>query len=152
MLCTCYLRKGIVYVPTLGRVGRAHYRVVEPITVTPVSQTSDLRDAFREAIARGNPTVPPLPIRDRPPPLMLKYARVSSWAAFERSTLTWDLTRKDGAYEIIGHRRRADRGWEPDPTNTIILGRDSTAEDLIDRIVAILQDSTAVNELGAIRE
>lgn len=144
MLCTCYLRKGIVYVPTLGRVGTAHYRVVEPVAVVTVSQTSDLRGAFREAIARDNPTVPPLPVHDRPPPLMLKYARVRSWSAFERSTLTWDLKSRNGRYEIVAQRRRPDRGWEPDPTNIVVFPPEATVDDLIDRMIAILQESAGI--------
>jgi hypothetical protein len=73
----------------------------------------------------------------------LKYAGVRSWSAFERSTLTWDLKSRNGRYEIAAQRRRPDRGWEPDPTHTVVLPSQSTVEDLIDRLIAILQGSAA---------
>ena len=57
----CYLRKGIVYIPTWGKVEKGHYRGTEPVAVVPVLDVEGLRRAFRETIARGNPAMPRLP-------------------------------------------------------------------------------------------
>jgi hypothetical protein len=81
--CHLYLRKGRVFVPTLGRVPGGPYRDIEPVTVVEVSDTDGLRRAFRQTIARGNPPVGPYP-RPNPPPVVLKHAGVKSWGAFAR--------------------------------------------------------------------
>src|SRR6516162_4826640 len=78
MLCHLYLRKGKVLVPTLGRVPGGPYRDIEPVTVAEVSDTDNLRQAFRQTIARGNPPVGPYP-RPNPPPVVLRHAGVKSW-------------------------------------------------------------------------
>jgi hypothetical protein len=91
MLCHFYLRRGIVYIPTFGKIGKGFYRGVEPVAVVPLSNTDALRWALRETIARGNPSVPDLPGSQWPPPVTLKYAGVKTWSAFERGTSYWAL-------------------------------------------------------------
>lgn len=91
MLYTCYLRDGIVYVPTVGKRGGAHV-TMEPVSVVPVADSEGLRRAFAEAIDKGNPPLPLLK-GERPAPIMLKYTRTKSWPAFVRNTRTWILKR-----------------------------------------------------------
>ena len=88
MLCHLYLRKGKVFIPTLGHVPRGPYRDIEPVTVVDVSDADGLHQAFRETIARGNLPIGPYPRRN-PPPVVLKYAGVKSWAAFARWASPW---------------------------------------------------------------
>jgi hypothetical protein len=57
MHSTCYLRKGEVYIPTLGMMDKGLYRHIEPVAFAPVSNTGALRRIFTEAFARGNPQV-----------------------------------------------------------------------------------------------
>ena len=88
MRCHLYSRKGKVFIPTFGRVPGGPYRDIEPVAVVDVSNADDLRRAFRETIAKGNPPIGPYP-RPNPPPVVVKYAGVKSWGAFARGALPW---------------------------------------------------------------
>jgi hypothetical protein len=140
MLYHCYVRKSLVFVPTVAKVERGGpYSDVEPVAVVPVSDTAGLRHAFRETIARGNPIVPVVLRYDLPPPILLKYAGVKNWSAFARGTVTWGIIETDGAYRIIGYRKRADRGWEQDPDQVVKLPPGSSVDEVIERMIAIVQ-------------
>jgi hypothetical protein len=106
MLCHVYLRKGKVFIPTLGRVPGGPYRDIEPVTVVDVSDADGLHQAFRETIARGNLPVGPYP-RPNPPPVVLKHAGVKSWGAFARWASPWVIDERDGKYQIIWISARA---------------------------------------------
>ena len=107
MYCSCYLRKGIVYVPTLARTTAGFHLVVGPVAVVPVSQAAELHEVFREKIAKGNPAVP-TPARNDPgdEAVMLKPAGVKSWSAFERGAMTWSIGEKDGKIGRASCRER----------------------------------------------
>jgi hypothetical protein len=92
MDCHISLRNGVVYMQTMGKMGKGFYRGVEPVDVVPVKNTESLRQALKGTIARGNPSVPQPQRRDDwPPPVVLKYAGVKSWPAFERGRQVWNL-------------------------------------------------------------
>jgi hypothetical protein len=50
---------------------------------------------------------------DWPPPVVLKYAGVKSWSAFERGLRVWDLKENDGIFQIAGNTR-VSHGWVED--------------------------------------
>jgi len=135
-----YLRKGTVFVPTTGLVHRGPYRDIEPVAVVPVSSPEAVRQALRDAITRGNPPAPQYPRDSYPQPVVVKYAGVKSWSAFARGTLTWGIDQIEGKYQIIGYSRHPD-GWHEDPERKIDLPPGSTADDAIDRMIAILQQA-----------
>ena len=66
-----YLRNGIVYLTTMGKMDRGFYRGVEPVTVVSASNGEALREALKAMIVRGNPHVPMLRRREWPPPVTL---------------------------------------------------------------------------------
>ena len=135
----CYLRHGIVYIPTVARVENSGHRDIEPVAVVPVSHTEDLRRAFLASIARGNPVIPLTAGANRSLQILPKYAGVKTWAAFARGTSTWDIKEKDGVYKIGGYRPYPGGGWVPDPDQTVTLPPGSGAEDAVERMIAILQ-------------
>jgi hypothetical protein len=137
MLCNLYLRKGKVFIPTLGRVPGGPYRDIEPVTVVDVSDADGLHQAVRETIARGNLPVGPYP-RPNPPPVVLKHAGVKSWGAFARWASPWVIDERDGKYQIIGHRREPNN-WAQDPEQTVNFPLGTTLDQVIDRMIAILQ-------------
>jgi hypothetical protein len=141
MTCNFYLRNGIVYIPTLGKVETGGYRDIEPVAVVPVSHTVDLRRALRETMARGNPIVPSLSPDNLPTPVVLKYAQVKTWATFNRGTSVWPLDETDGVYQIEPYRRRKDRGWEQDPSRYITLPPGTDVNAACERFVAVLQEA-----------
>src|SRR5215469_12558126 len=98
MLYKCYLRDGIVYIPTVARHGGA-YTIMEPVSVVSVTNTLNLRRSLLDAIGRGNAAVPLL--TDKRPPLLPKYAGVKSWSAFASSALTWNIKESEGVFQIV---------------------------------------------------
>jgi hypothetical protein len=142
-----YLRQHVVFVPTTGVLDEGPiYREMEPVDVVPLSDTDGVRRALQSAIARGNPPAPRYSPGNFPPPVVLKHAGVKSWSAFERGTLPWTIEQTDGTYQIIGYRRHPKRGyWESDPQQKITLPPGSTAGDVMDRIIAILQEAARDN-------
>lgn len=105
MNCDVYLRNHIVYIPAMGMMEKGFYRGVEPVAVVSASNTEQLEQALQTAIARGNPHVPMLMRRDRPPPILLKYANAKSWSAFERGMQFWTIEQKDGTFRIAGQQK-----------------------------------------------
>jgi hypothetical protein len=137
MHCHLYLRKGKVFIPTSGLVPGGPYRDIEPVAVVEVSDVDGLRQAFRETIVRGNPPVGPYP-RPHPPPVVIKHAGVKSWSAFARGALPWGIEEENGIFQIVG-RRKTPNGWVEDPDQTIEFALGTTLDQVIDRMIAILQ-------------
>lgn len=142
MNCHIYLRKGAVYIPTMGKMGKGFYRGVEPVAVISTSNTEALRQALAATIARGNPDVPTLLRREWPPPVLLKYAVVKSCSAFERGMLLWNIVEKDGIYQIAGHTKKPNGMWKEDPEQTIKFTPETGVDTVVDRMIAILQEAT----------
>ena len=140
MYSQLYLRKGKVLIPTFGLVHRGLYRDIEPVAVVDVSDTDALRQAFHETIARGNPPTPYYPRDAYPQPVVVKYAGVKSWSAFARGASPWNIKEKEGTYQIVGHWRGS-RGWVEDPEQTIKFAPGTTLDQVIDRMIAILQEA-----------
>jgi hypothetical protein len=139
MLYSCYLRRNAVYVPTVGRRGGA-YTEIEPISVVPAANIDGLRRAFLDTIDRKNIAVPLLKGK-RPPPALLKYAGVKSWSAFARNASTWSIKENGGLYQIVGHKRHPEGYWVEDAEQKTDFPPGSTIDDVIDRMIAILQDA-----------
>lgn len=142
MNCHIYLRNGIVYLPTMGKMDKGFYRGVEPVAVLPASNTEALRHALGETIARGNPKVPMLRRSEWGPPVLLKYAGVKSWSTFERDMLLWDIKEDAGCFRIESNSKHPDGMWLEDPERTIKFTPGTSVDTVIDRMIAILQDTT----------
>jgi hypothetical protein len=139
MFCTCYLRNAVVYVPALGQRGGA-YTVIEPVAVVQVNDTDALRSAFRDAAARKIVDVPLIKGK-WPPPVLPKYAGVKTSAAFDRGTSTWNIQEDNEKYKIVGYRRHPDGYWVEDRAQTNEFPAGTSLDDVIDRMIAILQDA-----------
>jgi hypothetical protein len=144
MHCTCYLRKDVAYLPTLGKVHRGPYHAIEPVAVAPVSDREALRAALGETWRRGNP---PLPRRNsRPEPsqfVVLKYAGVKTKATFWRGVSCWGLDENDGLYKITKFKNGPHGGWVPDRDQEVQFPAGTNVETFIDRVIAILQSAHA---------
>jgi hypothetical protein len=141
MLYQIYLRKGTVIVPTTGKVDRGPYRDIEPVDVAPVSDAAAIRRALQATIARGNPPTPRYSRGSYPQPVVVKYAGVKSWGTFARDALPpWNIKERDGLYQIVGHRKHPD-GWVEDLEQKIEFPPGSTVDQVIERMIAILQDA-----------
>jgi hypothetical protein len=142
MYCQVYLRKGIVYVPTMGVMEKGFYRGIEPVAVVSAANTEALNQALLTTIGRGSPSVPMLKRRDWPPPVLLKHAGVKTWSAFESGASLWSVKRENGQYQIFGYKRHpTGRGSARDPDQTIIFPLGSTVDEVVERMTAILQNA-----------
>jgi hypothetical protein len=141
MHCTCYLRKAIVYIPTLGMMDKGLYRHIEPVAFAPLSDEDSLRRIFAEAFARGNPKVPLLKQPDTSPSVILKYAGVKTWRSFVRDASTWSIDEREGTYKIIGYRKDPPNGWTHDRSQDEIFPEGTSANEVIERMIAILQEA-----------
>jgi len=141
MYCDVCLRNGTVYLPTMGKMGKGFYRGVEPVAAVAASNPNALRQALADTIARGNPEVPVLRRREWPPPVVLKYAAVKSWSAFERGMRLWRITRKNGNFEISEQKKQPDRMWRDDPDQIVSFPPGTSTDEVVDRMVAILQEA-----------
>lgn len=143
MLFHIYIRRGIVYVPTVAQREGGPYTNIEPVAVVPVSNVDGLRRALAEAIARGNITVP-VPKGKWPAPVVLKYAGVKTWSAFARDAVPWSIEEEDGQYQIIGYRTHANGYWVRDHEQKIKFPQGTPIETVpvLDRMIAILQGAT----------
>jgi hypothetical protein len=141
MLYKIYLKKGSAYLPTTVNQGIARYRITEPVTVVPVADTEALRRALRNTIPKENPFVAPSIEDARKPPVVLKYTGDKSWPAFMRGTSPWSISEKDGKFRINGHRVHRKGYWEPDPDQMIHFPAGTALDDVIDRMIAILQEA-----------
>ncbi len=139
-----YLRNGTVYLATMGKMDRGFYRGVEPVTMLPALNGEELRQALKAMIARGNPDVPMLRRREWPPPVTLKYAKVKTWSAFERGLLFWTIEEKDGVFQINGQKKHSDGNWRDDPEQMIIFPWGTAVDDVIDRMITIIQAAARI--------
>jgi hypothetical protein len=138
--CHCYLREGTVFVPTTGKVDKNVYFLVEPVAVIPVSNTNALRTALQETTQRGNPAVK----YDRSaPPVLCKYADVKSWSTFARRASLWVMDETKGVPRIEPNKRESNGAFSPDKDAIETLPVGSTIDDLIGRMIAILQEAAA---------
>jgi hypothetical protein len=142
MNCHLYLRNGIVYLPTMGIMDKGFYRGVEPVAVVSMTDIKALREALIATMNRGNPSVPMLRRRDWSPPILLKYAGVRSWSTFERGMRLWDIKEKDGIFQIAVNTKRPNGMWLEDPERTIAFPSGTQVDDVVDRMIAILQEAT----------
>lgn len=142
MVHEIYLRNGTVFLPTMGKMDEGFYRGVEPVAVVSVSDTDAVRQALQMTIKRGNPLVPMLRRSEIPPAVLLKYAGVKTWSAFARGTAFWTLKDKEGVYRIAGQMKQADGAWKDDPEQIIAFPPGATLEEVIERMIAILQDAS----------
>jgi hypothetical protein len=140
MLINCYLRRNVVYVPTMARMKTGAYREIEPVAVLSAADTDGLRRAIGGAIKRGNEIIPNPPENDWPPPILPKYAGEKTWSAFARSASLWSVKTKNTEYQITGFREHSRGYLVEDPQKIYCV---PTIADAIERLINILQDGGA---------
>ena len=139
MLFHGYLKKGIVYVPTVAELQTGACVDVEPVAVVPVANTDALRRAFSDAIARKNVVVPNPPKDKWPPPVVLRYAGAKTWSAFARGASLWSIKESKGEYRIAGYRTHPKGYWEQDPDQIIEFPPGASLDVVINRMIEVLQ-------------
>ena len=141
MHCQVYLRKGTMYLPTLGIMEKGFYRGIEPVSVVSVANTEAVRQALLATIARGNPTVPRLRRSEYPPPVLLKYAGVKTWSAFDSDTSLWTISEEGGRFVIVAYRKLPTGESVQNKDEKIELPAESPVDAAVDRMIEILEDA-----------
>jgi hypothetical protein len=143
MLFSCTLKDRILYLPTTAKTEAGFYVSCEPVAVVPAANTEALRSALRDAMDRGNPIIPTPKRNAFQPPVLPKYAGVRSWSAFMRGASEWSIDERCGIYQIIPYRKDPDggSGWVPDRKGQIDFPSGTKRDDVIDRMIAIVQDT-----------
>jgi hypothetical protein len=140
MVFHAYIRRGIVYVPTVAQREGGAYTEIEPVAVVPITNIDGLHRALAEATARKNIIVP-VPKGKWPAPVLLKYAGVKTWSAFAHDASPWSIEEQDGQYQIVGYRTHPKGYWEQDPEQKIKFPAGTAIDTVIDRMIAILQEA-----------
>jgi hypothetical protein len=136
-----YLRNGIAFIPTVAQTEAGFFLDVDPVAVVSATDTEALQRAIKEAVSRGNPKIPTPTRATFPKPVVLKYAKLKTWSAFEKGCLNWTIV-ENCAYQLKRGRKRPDRGWEDDPSHIEVLpagvGIDGVAERAASSVQAAL--------------
>jgi hypothetical protein len=149
MLYNCFLKSGIVYIPTVVKMQTGVYSDEEPVAVVPVADVAGLHRGLRDAIGRGNVIVPNPPKDQWPPPVLLKYSAAQTWPAFARGTSQWSIVEEpQGTYRIVGHRKHQDGYWVQDPEQRSDFPPGTSVDSVIDRMIAILQEAAKNRRAG----
>jgi len=141
MLYNCFLKDGIIYIPTVVKMQSGVYSDEEPVAVLPVVNTEGLRRALLDAVSRKNPIVPNPPKDNWPPPVLLKYSGAKTWPAFARGASQWSIKEDGGIYQIVGYRIHPDGYWVEDPSQQSGFPGGTSVHTVIDRMTAILQEA-----------
>jgi hypothetical protein len=136
MLVHCYLRRNVVYVPTVARLKTGAYRDIEPVAVISTTDTDGLRRAIGDAIKRGNEIIPNPPKNNWPAPILPKYAGEKTWSAFASSASLWSVETNNTDSQVTGFRKHSEGYLVEDPQK---IYRFPTVGDAIERMIAILQ-------------
>lgn len=146
MVWHIYLRNRTAFIPTVAQTEAGFYLEVDPVEVVSATDTEALHLAAKKAIGRGNPKVPTPTRAAFPKPVVLKYAKVTSWPAFERGSLYWTIAQKDGVYQIMRGRKRPDRGWEDDPEKIEELPPGASIDEVAQRVTRSVQTAFEAQE------
>ena len=71
----------------------------------------------------------------------MKYAGVRNWSAFARNASLWSIEEEGGVFQIVGYRKHPKGYWEQDPDQKIQFPAGTTVDDVVDRVIAILQNA-----------
>jgi hypothetical protein len=140
---SCYLRKGLVFLPTYGRHPDGFYCQVEPVAVIAVAETDALREAMKDAMKRGHPALPGGKQADKL--LLPTLAGVKSYSAFDKAcTGSWALAEWGTGYVIETYKSSPKRlGWTKDPRDKIFIRPGTDIAGACDRLIGLLQAAAA---------
>jgi hypothetical protein len=146
MVWHIYLRNRTAFIPTVAQTDAGFYLDVDPVGVVSATDTEAMQHAVKQVIGRGNPKVPTPTRAAFPKPVVLKYAKVKSWPAFERGCLYWTIVEKDGVYHVIQGRKRSDRGWEDDPKRSEALPPGTGIDEIAQRVASSVQTALEAHQ------
>lgn len=141
MLWHLYLQKGTVYVPTVAKTEAGYYLDIDPVDVISATDLKTLCSAINRTIRIGNPKIATPTRAAFPKPVVLNYAKVKSWSAFEKDADCWEIYEKEGVYRIQklpkGQPHCLENDWKEVESLPSDVGIDSVAQ----RIATLVQSA-----------
>lgn len=134
-----YLRKGVVYIPTLAREDSGIYRHAEPVFSVRATDDIDFKNIFQKLVAKGNPSIPNKPRDVRSESPILKLSGLKTFSAFARGTLVWGVEDLGGFYTILPYKDGKPRGWVPDREKKVEFAPGTAEGEVADRLVSMIQ-------------
>lgn len=142
MLWHVYLRKGVIFVPTVAKTDAGFFMDIDPVTVVDSANHEGVVDAIKATISKGNPTVATPTRGTFPKPVVLPYANVKSWVTFEKNAFCWKISRNELGFQLRPQRKNFAGGWEDDPGQS----RSFDGERSVDELASSIADQ--VQRLG----
>jgi hypothetical protein len=146
MVWHIYLRNRTAFIPAVAQTDAGFFLDVDPVEVVSATDAEALQHAVKQAIGRGNPKVPTPTRAAFPKPVVLKYAKVKSWPAFETGCLYWTIVEKNDVYHVIQGRKRPDRGWEDDHKRIEALPPGTGLDEVAQRVASSVQTALEAHE------
>jgi hypothetical protein len=127
--------KGRAFIPTMAQTEAGFKMGIEPVEVVDVNERDLVEQAVIRAVNRGNPKIPTPAPGSFPKDPILKYAKVKSIAVFDRSSISWKLSRSGGTYEIVPYRLGNDGKTYEDRQRAEAVAGDVGIESVVHRLV-----------------
>ena len=125
-----YIHEGTAFFPTVAQTEAGFFLDIEPISMISATDRIAIEDAIKNVIAKGNPPAPAPDPFTKQKAAILKYTKVKTWKAFEKSALMFSIVKVDGIYKLKPQKHRKDRGWEADTERVEILPAGTTIEEV----------------------
>lgn len=138
-----YLREGKVYVPTTVQIVKGPLLEMEPVGVTDGINISEIELLVKTVVARGNSVVPLALDELREmyrKPVLLGYAKVKTWKAFEKNCFYWGLSYKDSIYTISPSRKDATGEWVKVSDKVEVLPAATPLEEVARRVALQIKE------------
>ena len=138
-----YLRKGIVYLPTSRRIPGSYYKHTEPVQVAPATDVAGVIGAFERAFEVGNPLITEQEAVAFPNWITKARTGVTSWSAFERGLLSWDVGThpKTGEYRMFSYGPMKGGGRTRNEIPEFTLPADTPISEVIRRASEVVCDA-----------
>ena len=142
MLWHVYLRKGMVFIPTVATTDAGFFMDIDPVSLVESESKQRVIEEIKATVAKGNPLVATPARASFPKPVVVKYANVKSWAAFEKNAFCWKIFKKDSSFQLRPQRKSLFRGWEDDLSRSETFDGETAIEELANSIAEQMQRIT----------
>lgn len=125
-----YVHRTRVLIPLTAKTTDGIFVEQEPVQVIDTSDSKLVMEKLLKLIKHGNPVVRPLTMEEMKIPVVPRHAGVKTWAAFEKSAISWSIVINGPKYQLCPQRRLR-RGWEDDPDKIEIFSGEEALSKLL---------------------
>ncbi len=135
-----YLRRNIVYIPTLKQIPGSYSHETEPVQIVPASDAIAVAEAFKHAIDSGNPPITEKEAAALPSWTITTPTGVTSRRAFDKDAITWslDMDPTTGEYRMWGYEPFKGGGRVPGSVPAFTLPADTPRLEVAGRAAELI--------------